>query len=255
VTIAPGVSGFFEAKPTMYNAVKMDGVPVQITVADAAGSATVFGATGQVVTLPVRRGVDTGEFNVTVTELFTGLSTTTMLRSTSPTENASVSGSVRVRDANALTKFAGRKHVALTIALTPAQQRDATLVAQARSLADFYRKQGRIVADAIATVAPGGIIESLQPLKCPHRYPQWKTMPADLVLFGTPASNVLLLDQARGQLFPTGIAEPPAGEADVIYTRSPFVGEYDVVNVIASDATGVTAAVGALTSTARTAAR
>ena len=33
------------------------------------------------------------------------------------------------------------------------------------------------------------------------------------------------------------------------------IGEYDVVNVIASDATGVTAAVGALTSTARTAAR
>ena len=80
-------------------------------------------------------------------------------------------------------------------------------------------------------------------------------MPADLVLFGTPSSNVLLLDQARGQLFPDGITVPLAGEADVIYTRSPFVGEYDVVNVIASDATGITAAVGALTSAARTAAR
>jgi hypothetical protein len=169
--------------------------------------------------------------------------------------SVSVSGSVRVRDANALSKFAARKHVALMIALTPEQHRDATLVAQAKALADFYRQQGRIVAEAIATVAPGGVVEGLQPLKSPHRYPQWKTVSADLVLFGTPASNVLLLDQQRGQLFPAGFAAPSNGEAEVVYTRSPFVGEYDVVNVIASDTAGVSAAVGALTSVAKTAVR
>jgi hypothetical protein len=255
VMIAPGVSGFFEAKPTMRNGVKMDGVPVQITVTKDGDSATVYGATGQVVTLPIRRAVDTGEFTVTVTELLTGLATTATVRSAPSAERASASGAVQMRDAKALAKFATRKQVPLTIALTPEQHRDATLVAQARALADFYRQQGRTVSEKIATVAPGGVVESLQPLKSPHRYPQWKTVAADLVLFGSPANNVLLLDQARGQLFPVGLAVPPSGEAEVVYTRSPFVGECDVVNVIASDAAGFAAAVHALTSTTKTAAR
>jgi hypothetical protein len=91
------------------------------------------------------------------------------------------------------------------------------------------------------------VVESLQPLKSPHRYPQWKTIPADLVLFGTPANNVLLLDQARGEILPREAVAPAAGRAEVVYTRSPFVGEYDVVNLLAADAQGVGEAVRALT--------
>ena len=101
------------------------------------------------------------------------------------------------------------------------------------------------------TVAPGGVVESLQPLRSPHRYPQWKTIPADLVLFGTPANNVLLLDQLRGEIFPLRFSIPPAGEAAVIHTRSPFVGEYDALNIIATDAAGMAAAVQTITAAAK----
>jgi hypothetical protein len=99
----------------------------------------------------------------------------------------------------------------------------------------------------IGRATPGGVVESLQPLRSPHRYPQWKTIPSDLVLFGTFANNVLLLDQARGEILPRETLMPAAGRAEVVYTRSPFVGEYDVVNVLAGDAQGIGEAVRALT--------
>ena len=121
---------------------------------------------------------------------------------------------------------------------------DAALAAHAKTLAAFYEKRGRRVT--IGSATPGGVVESLQPLRSPNRFPQWKTIAADLILFGTPANNVLLLDQARAQIFPRDSATPAAGRADVLYTRSPFVGEYDVVNVIASDAAGAGEAVKAI---------
>ncbi len=99
----------------------------------------------------------------------------------------------------------------------------------------------------IDMLLPAVVLQSFQPAMSPHRYPQWKTIPADLVLFGTPSNNVLLLDQARGQIFPRDIAAPRPGEADVIYTRSPFVGEFDVLNVIASDTAGIVAAAKTIT--------
>ena len=86
-------------------------------------------------------------------------------------------------------------------------------------------------------------MESLQPLRSPNRYPQWKTIPADLVLFGVPSNNILIFDQNRGEIFPRSLAVPGPGQAEVVYTRSPFVGEFNAVNVIASDATGIAAAV------------
>ena len=95
------------------------------------------------------------------------------------------------------------------------------------------------------------MVESLQPLRSPHRYPQWKTIPADLILFGTPANNVLLLDQLRAQIFPLRFSIPPAAEATVIHTRSPFVGEYDALNIIAADAAGIAAAVQTITAPAK----
>lgn len=254
VAIAPGVSGFFEAKPTMHNGVRMDGIPVELTVKNDAGSATIYGATGQVVRLPVHQRNERGEFSVTVTELLTGLSTTQTIQSPGPAPRPEATGPVSIRDLAVLTKFAARKHVGLTIALTPDQQKDATILGQARALADYYRKQGRVVT-RIGTVAPGGIVESLQVLKSPHRFPQWQTIPTDLVLFGTPANNVLLLDQARGEIFPNNLSKPKAGEATIVYTRSPFRGEFDAVNVIASDANGITAAVQALSAPGKTAAR
>ncbi len=239
VTFALGDSGFYEARPTMANGAELTGIPVEITVRGPQDSATVYGATGQTVRLPINQWGDSGDFAVSVTELLTGLKTTNTIHTIVPMLKL-MPPSV-VRDADALAKFAKRKHVTLTIALTPDQARDAALTAHAKTLAAFYEKKGRHVT--IGSVAPGGVVESLQPLKSPNRFPQWKTIASDLILFGTPANNVLLRDQARAHIFPR---DSPAGRAGVIYTRSPFVGEYDAVNVIASDAAGVAEAVRAI---------
>lgn len=254
VTITAGVSGFYEAKPTMENGTRMDGVPVELTVKSATDAATVYGATGQVVRLPLNQRFERGEFTVTVTELLTGLSTTQTVQSSPAEAKNEPPRPVAIREQAAVSKFATRKHVALVIALTPEQQKDATIAGQAKALADYYRQQGRVVT-RVGTAAPGGLVESLQVLKSPHRFPQWQTSPTDVVLFGTPSDNVLLLDQVRGEIFPTYLPKPKAGEAAIVYTRSPFRGEFDAVNVIASDAAGITAAVQALMAPAKTAAR
>jgi hypothetical protein len=253
-TIAVGVSGFFEAKPTMENGTRIDGVPVELTVKGSDGAATVYGATGQVVRLPLNQRFEHGEFTVTVTELLTGLSTTKSVQSATVAAKPEAPRPVAIRDQAAVSKFATRKHVALTIALTPEQQKDATIAGQAKALAEYYRRQGRVVT-RIGAVAPGGIVESLQVLRTPHRFPQWQTVPSDLVLFGTPSDNVLLLDQARAEIFPNYLPKPKNGEASIVYTRSPFRGEFDTVNVIATDAAGITAAVQALMAPGKTAAR
>ena len=254
MAISAGVSGFYEAKATMTNGVRMDGIPVELTVTGAGGAATVYGATGQVVRLPLNQRIERGEFTVTITELLTGLSTAKTVQIAAPPPRSEMSGPVAIREPAALAKFTARKHVALTIALTPEQGKDATIAGQAKALAEYYRLQGRVVT-RVGTVAPGGVVESLQVLKSPHRFPQWQTLPTDLILFGTPWDNVLLRDQARGEIFPANLAKPKAGEAVIVYTRSPFRGEFDAVNVIASEATGITAAVQALMAPAKTAGR
>ncbi len=239
VTVSKGSAGFYEALVTMPGASPINGVPVEIGVSAAGEKATVFSTTGITTRLPLNEE-DAGEYLITATELLTGLAETTrveirpLIRQTPPVK-------VRVSDPEAVRKFAARKDVALTIALTPEQQQDAKLTAHAKALRLFYEQQGRVVNDG--TVAPGGIVESLQPLRSPHCYPQWKTISSDLILFGTPTNNVLLLDQLRAEIFPRGLALPAASEAAVVYTRSPFVGEYDVLNFIAPDAAGFGAAV------------
>ena len=240
VTFAVGASGFYEAKLTMVNGEELTGVPVGITVRGPHDSATVYGATGQTVRLPINYGHESGDFEVTVTELLSGLKTTKTIHAIFPILKLMPPSKVTLRSPDALAQFAKRKHVTLTIALTPAQAQDAAVSGAAKTLAAWYEKKGRHVT--IGSAAPGGIVESLQPLKSPNRFPQWKTVTADLILFGTPANNVLLLDQARAQILPPDAAMPA-----VVCTRSPFVGEYDAVNVIASDAAGIAEAVKALT--------
>jgi hypothetical protein len=223
----------------------MSGIPVQVTVRSGDEHATLFTATGSTARLPLHAIATPGDWTITATELLTGLSIATTL-SIPSTQRAEPSATdARVREPRALEKFAQRKNTPLRIALTPEQERDPKFVEQARQLTAFYAKQGR--STALASVRPRGIVESLQPLASPHRYPQWKTIPADLILFGTTATNVLLLDQARAHIFPRDFTAPPAGHADLIYTRSPFVGECDVLNIIATDPDGVAAAVHALT--------
>lgn len=110
----------------------------------------------------------------------------------------------------------------------------------AQDLANRLRQKGRVVRIGIAD--PKDVVEGLQPLKSPHRYPQWKTVATDLVLFGTPRDNVLILDQLRGEIFPLDFQTTPPGQGRTIVTKSAFVGECDVLNVIAQDAAGAAAA-------------
>ena len=252
--VSAGVSGFFEARVTMQNGPRLDGIPVEILVARDGETVRVYGATGQAIRLPLNQSVERGDFTITARELLTGLHTETKIHVEPPPAATAAASAVTMREPAVLARFAKRKQVPLTIALTAEQQKDATIVSQAQVLADFYRQQGRSFT-RVGLAGPGGVVESLQVLRSPHRFPQWQTGATDLVLFGTASDNVLLLDQARAEIFPAGLAKPKPGQATVVYTRSPFVGECDALNVIASDAAGITAAVQALVSAARTAGR
>jgi hypothetical protein len=72
VSIERGVTGFYEAKPTMQNGTRMNGIPLEITVAKGEETATVYGATGETIRLPLRGTDAAGEYQVTVTELLSG---------------------------------------------------------------------------------------------------------------------------------------------------------------------------------------
>ncbi len=243
ITVEKGVTGFYEARVQLSGGGPVGGVPVAIAVAGPNDTATIYTTTESPTRLPLRAS-DHGAFTITATELLTGLTVSTKVEHhAAPTVSARPQ--VSVREAGSIASFASRKRFPLTIALTPEQEKDAILAAQAKTLQSFYQKSGRTVT--LGTVRPGGIVESLQPLKSPHRYPQWKTVATDLILFGTPANNVLLLDQARGEIFPRNFALPLEHEAALLYTRSPFVGECDVINIVATDRAGFAAAVQKIT--------
>ncbi|MDR3401857.1 MAG: hypothetical protein P4L99_05090 [Chthoniobacter sp.] len=244
IILDKSISGFFEVRVTMPGAKPMGGVPVQLTVTGPNDTATVYAVTETTARLPLR-DTDDGEYIITATELLTGLSETAKV-SNHATATVSPRAQVQVREQAVVSKFATRKKVPLTIALTPAQEGDKTLAAQVQALKAYYQKKGRVVS--VGSVKPGGVVESLQPLRSPNRYPQWKTASTDLVLFGTPANNLLLLDQARGEILPRNFTPPGPTEAALLYTRSPFVGECDALDIIATDNAGITAAVQKLVS-------
>ena len=208
--IAKGGAGFFEASVTVASPAPMVGIPIKIAVARGEKmTAEVFGATGFPIRLPLRER---------------DAAWTTLLGHRDRTPERAMQAERRRRlcpakrrcgnwagsDAETPArppKFAARKAVPLTIGLTPEQERDAEIAEPAHALLAFYKAHGRTAT--MGTVGPGGIVESLQPLKSPHGFPQWKTVASDLVLFGNPSTNVLLLDQLRAEIFPPGFRSPP----------------------------------------------
>jgi hypothetical protein len=50
-----------------------------------------------------------------------------------------------------------------------------------------------------------------------------------------------MLDQLRGEILPADFQIPPPGQGRVIVTKSAFVGECDVLYVVALDAAGAAA--------------
>lgn len=214
VTTARGADGFWMATISTGES----GVPVQLTIAGGGESATLFGSSGVPIKVPVGP-TDNGTFDLSATELLTNQKAGAKLTATPQAVNAPDENQV------ALTNFAARKNVPLVVALTPAQKADPQMAALAKKVADFYVAKGRKVE--MRTLATGDVVTSLQPLKAIQQFPQWRTIEADLILFGTPQTNVLLLDQARGGLLDGSGAQ---------VTFSPFVGEYQALNFVGEGA-------------------
>jgi hypothetical protein len=243
VTVAKGTSGFFEAYATIANPQPIRGIPVRVLLWRDNEYAELFGASGYPIRLPLTERDRPGAYEVAVTELLSGLEGKATVEVVAP-KAAAPAPPARVHDQSAMTKFLARKAIPLVVALTPEQERDGAIGDLARKLVAFYKTQGRPAT--LGTVSPAGIVEGLQTVKSPNRFPQWRTTAADFVLLGTPTNNVLILDQVRAEIFPFNYRTGANGTADVIYTRSPFVGEMDVVNLVATDTPGLTAAVNAV---------
>ena len=208
VSFAPGADGFYRANVN----VGPRGVPVELTIASGEQSATIYGASGAPIALPAKVG-QAANFEIAATELLSGQKATTTLNVKTAPAKSEILPEVRA--------FAARTNVPLTIALTPEQSQNAQIGALAAKLRDYYRKAGRTVT--IGSIEAGGVVVGLQPTRAMQKYPQWRTIEADLVLLGTPADNVLLLDQKRGGLL---------DDEGTRVTFSPFVGEYQALNLV-----------------------
>jgi hypothetical protein len=244
---AGGANPYYEAIVQTGGERNIRGIPVQITISSGKERLELFGATGWPIRLPLTMA-DLGVWQVFAIDLLAGTTSGVEIQPPGRINENPQNVSVRVLEPSALTRFALRKTVPLVVALTPEQVKQTRFMEQAKALEAYYRECGRTVS--ISRVEPGSVVESLQPLRSPHRYPRWKTVAADLVLIGTPDTNVLVRDQARGGLLPSAEGKQGEGRATVAFTRSAFVGEFDVLNVIASDEAGLTAAVKTIKGTA-----
>ena len=243
VTATPGADGYFTAS-VIIGAKPMRGVPVQIEISKGSETVTIYSATGLAAKLPVRATDAPGTFQIKATELLSGLTGETSVKTTgnSGAKTAAISA---IQNANALTQFAARTSVPLTIALTPAQSANPQMTALANQLTAYYAARGRRVS--IGKIAPNDVVLSVQPLQAVQYFPRWKTVDADLILLGSPADNLLLLDEARGFLLSGDALTMAPGQANVSVAYSPFVGERQVVNIVAGDAAGLQAGVKQLT--------
>ena len=231
-----GADGFYVAHVVIAHPAPMRGIPVQLTVTKDGESATVYSATGLTARLPLAASDAPGIYTITATELLSGLSVATTITLRHSPDDAAHETDHRAE----LARFAARRTVPLTIALTPTQMADPKIQTLAAQIAAFYKARGRTVTTD--TITPNHVVLSLQPLNGVQSFPRWRTVATDLVLIGRPSDNPLLLDQARGFLLPD-VSHLGQGRAVVAVTYSPFVGECDVLNILADDTAGLSAGV------------
>ena len=231
VTVAPGRAAFLVAQ---IDTGGIRGVPIELKVTRGDETVTLYTATGLETKLPICRGA-AGDSRIEATELLSGLRGTIHIADASAGQQTphDASRGTRVVQAKHIAAFLARKDVPLTLALTPEQAADPGIAALAEKLTAHFAKHGRAVVSR--RIVPSDVVRGLQPEAMPQRFPQWQTIASDLILLGEPTTNLLLLDQARGQLFPP--------DARVAVTFSPFVGERHAINFIASDVAGLQAAV------------
>lgn len=246
IALSDDADGYKQVLVTMAGKHSMDGIPIEITMKRPEETVTLFTATGSPTRLPIRSSDAFGACELTAKELLSGLSARSVLQTTGapvPTANASAFG-VRLFRADDLKRFGSRREEPLTVALTNRQAADPEMNRMAEAIAAHYRALGRTVE--IGRAEPNQLILSRQPYVMTQPYPQWKTVESDLVLFGSPNDNVLLMDEDRGDLLPPGIDQLAPGQGVACLTFSPFVGECQAVNIIARDGKGLTAAVDSL---------
>jgi hypothetical protein len=238
VSTALGADGFYYARPRMVSGgQELTGIPVQLTITGHGESVSLYSATGMTTKLPVREGEGAGAYTVTGSELLSGLSATSAF-----TVVAKAQTPIQPDMPNAAIKaFVGRKDRPLVIALTEKQAGDAAMVKLADDLATRFRVAGRIVR--VGKAIPDDVVHSLQVVRAIQRYPQWQTVPADVVLLGPVSGNLLLYDQWRGGLLPAGADAVKVGASLISVSYSPFVGEYQALNLIAVDPSGLRQAV------------
>lgn len=247
LTVTLAADGFLATTPVVTAAGKpVAGVPLELIVSGpGSASATLWSASGRLTRLPVSRGDRAGAYTVTCTELCSGLhasASATIAAGGAP----AATGPALVETA-ALTRFLARKDVPLAIALTAAQQADPALQALGERLVAACVKAGRPAH--LAAVSPSSTIIGVQPYAAAQDHPKWQTIASDLVLLGDLKSNVLVYDQGLGDLFPPEVYRQEAGSALVRVTCSPFVGNYQCLNVLGADAATLTKAVTAVEAT------
>jgi hypothetical protein len=213
---------------------QLRGIPIEVRVTLGTETTTLSTASGATLALPIS-SQDEGQLTIIATDLIDGRSTTS---SSALTAHPAISPPRT--DAAAVAKFLART-TRCAIALTPEQQADASVLDLAKQLQSALAAHGRTAE--LRTIAANDVVLSLQPQLPACRFPQWTTIHADLVLLGSPATNLLLADQARGYLLPPGAAALPAGQSLESVSYSPFVGEYQVLNLIAGDQAGLADAV------------
>lgn len=140
-----------------------------------------------------------GAYALRVRELLSGLATETEVTIQSPAKGAATDNQVHMPETESLRLF-GLRDCPLAIALTPEQKQNAAMMTLAKQLKIHYEMMGRQVR--IATVELGDAVTSIQSIDQAQHRPQWHGRMEDLVLLGSPQTNVLLYDQAKGRLLP-----------------------------------------------------
>ena len=237
--VAFGADGVATATITVTGGGKpMAGIPLEIKVHGPAGEVLVHAATGALVRLPLTRSNTAGTYTIDISELLSGKMTKATLEVGAAKTTAAAANFI---DNDGLRRFLARTKVPLVIGLTKEQLADTPTKALAESLAKRLAKCGRIAE--IRGITPDELIVGLQTYTAAQHFPQWQTIPADLVLLGDLKSNVLMYDQALGDIYTPDVFRLQAGQTLLHMTYSPFVGSYNCLNLFGNGVTELTKAV------------
>ncbi|MDR1190336.1 MAG: LamG domain-containing protein [Verrucomicrobiales bacterium] len=245
IALSDSADGYQQVLVTISGTDTISGIPVELVINSAQETVTIHTATGLLTRLPVKTDDAFGACAITATELLSGLSAhATLTVSAAAAAAGNDNATIQINQAGDIKQFAARRQHPLTVALTDQQAANPEMRRLAETVAAYYRDMGREVE--LSRAEPNQLVLNRQPYVMTQPYPQWKTAETDLVLFGSPNDNVLLMDQDRGYLLPPAVGQLKPAQGLVCLTFSPFVGECQALNLIARDLKGLQAAVSSL---------